>query len=640
MKYEFETLDSVDGYVKDVKKYNNYNRITVKNKGKKYYIYDYNFHQIKIGDRIEVMGISHTVDCAHIEGGFDYQQYLKHHKINGVIKANHLKVIGYRFDIGIIRQKLYQYLSSLFDGPIMSFLNAIILGDSSGFEDDFMSAVKINGISHLFAISGLHVGLLVGFIYQIFRLFNVDKDKTEIFIIIFLGLYAILVNFTPSIIRAVLLYDFYYINKKLKLGFSSLDLLSLIFIILIIVNPYYIYHYGFILSFLVTLTIMITSPLLSKTKHSTQIFLISLFSWLITLPIIVNLNNEINILSPLVNVLYIDLVGYIILPFSLIVLFFPILLGLYRHLITFFINFTVFLSKYIMIRINFPDFTFLGIIIYYLILWGFIKGYSVKKYKYLFIGLFLLFLLLTSNIICFKSYSEVVFLDLYNGESILICDQYNRCNVVIDTGDGRNKEVTSYLKRRGIKKIDYLIITHNHHDHNGEASEIIKEFTVNNIVVSAYDNSELSSIADIKVKKGDKLGCGNLVFHILHPDAPYLDENDNSIVVYVLVGEYYFLFLGDVGNTVESKIALMNLKVDVVKIAHHGSANSTSPLLLANIKPRYAVIQTGRIEQFGFPAEKTIATLQRNNVTVYRTDQHYSVKYKYSKKKSIFITIK
>ena len=99
--------------------------------------------------------------------------------------------------------------------------------------------------------------------------------------------------------------------------------------------------------------------------------------------------------------------------------------------------------------------------------------------------LLLLFLFAASNSLYFKSYPEIVFLDLYNGESTLISDCCNRCNVLIDTGDGKNNEVTAYLKRRGVKKLDYLIITHNHNDHNGEAYNIIREIAVNNIVVSA-----------------------------------------------------------------------------------------------------------------------------------------------------------
>ena len=639
-QYYVDDSNHIVGYIKDVKYYKYYQRLTVKSNGRKYYIYDYDFIKLNIGDRIDVEGQKNNIDAAHIEGGFDYQKYLKHNKVYGVIRSNHIYVVGSRFDIGIIRQKAFQYLHLFFNNSALSFLKAIILGDSTGFTDEFQSAVKNAGITHLFAISGLHIGLLVIIINYILRSLNFSNKRIEIIIIFFLLIYMILVNFSSSIIRAVLLYISYYLNKKFKFGFTSLDLLSIIFLGLLIYNPYNMYQTGFVLSFLVTFTIMVTSPIIGKAKHLMQIFYISLFSWLITLPIIINLNNEINILSPAINVFYIELVTVVILPVSLVVFLMPILSSIYQGLIDFFIKSTLFISRYFSVEIRFPDFTLTETFLYYLIIWCFIKGYKIKQYKYIIATIYLFFLFVLSNAVYFKPYAEVVFLDLYNGESILISDRYNKCNVLIDTGDGTNSEVTGFLKRKGIKRIDYLIITHNHIDHNGEAFEIINNFNVNNIVVSAYDNSELSAISNTKVKTGDQILCGNFIFHVLHPDMHYTDENDNSIVLYVFVGEYYFLFLGDVSKKTEEKIAKMGLDVDVVKIAHHGSSTSTSTVLLAATRPRYAIIQTGRIEQFGFPAMSTIETLKQYNIVIYRTDEDYSIKYKYYKKKSIFITNK
>ena len=82
-----------------------------------------------------------------------------------------------------------------------------------------------------------------------------------------------------------------------------------------------------------------------------------------------------------------------------------------------------------------------------------------------------------------------------------------------------------------------------------------------------------------------------------------------------------------------------DLDVDVVKIGHHGSKTATSPEFIAEIKPRYAIIQTGRIEKFGFPHAETITTLKNNDVIIYRTDNHYSIKYRFQKNGSIFETI-
>jgi competence protein ComEC len=95
-----------------------------------------------------------------------------------------------------------------------------------------------------------------------------------------------------------------------------------------------------------------------------------------------------------------------------------------------------------------------------------------------------------------------------------------------------------------------------------------------------------------------------------------------------------------VTKVVEERLIDLELKVDVVKIAHHGSNTSTSEKLISKLKPKYAIIQTGRIEKFGFPRVQTIETLNKYNVMILRTDKLYSIKYEYGKNGSIFTSIK
>jgi competence protein ComEC len=209
---------------------------------------------------------------------------------------------------------------------------------------------------------------------------------------------------------------------------------------------------------------------------------------------------------------------------------------------------------------------------------------------------------------------------------------------VIDTGDGKNKAVTTYLKSRGLKTIDLLILTHNHIDHNGEAMSIIKEFTVNNIVISAYDNSEIKNLPHVvKVKAKDILTSGKLTFEVLHPDKGYENENDNSLVLYTKIGDLRFIFMGDCSVDVERKFSSLN--VDVLKVGHHGSITSTSRDFVSSLKPEYAIIQTGRIKQFGFPHQPVIENLLKQKVIIYRTDLHYSIKYTYNNRRSVFVTM-
>ena len=522
-----------------------------------------------------------------------------------------------------------------FDSVSKSFLKGLILGNKNDFDEDFEKSIKDNGIMHLFAISGLHVSLIIMMLEKLLRLFRIKKE--EICISVFLLFYMVITSFSPSIIRAILMYYLALINKKKKMGFSSLDIISIVYIFLIMINPKYIYNLGFILSFLVSFFIILFSPLIKEVSSNKQSFYISLFSNILTLPIIINMNNEINLLSPIANVFFIYIVSTIILPCSFISFFFPFLNNIYSSLCSLFVYLSELSSKYFSIKVVIAEMSKFSVALFYYLVLAILFFYFNKKVfrRNIMVLSLYIFILSISNPSFFKN--EVIFMDLDDGESTLVNSRSDECVALIDTGNGKNNEVTSFLKRKGIKKLDYLILTHNHDDHNGEANTIINEIDVNKIVVSAYDNSVFSRTnKTIKVKKGDKIECGKISFSVLHPDGYYLDENDNSIILHTKIGKYYFLFLADATKSVEEKMANENIIVDCVKIAHHGSTTSTSPTLLKRFLPEYAIIMSGRVKKFGFPRIETINTLKNYNVIIYRTDLDYSIVYEFGKNKGKF----
>ena len=134
--------------------------------------------------------------------------------------------------------------------------------------------------------------------------------------------------------------------------------------------------------------------------------------------------------------------------------------------------------------------------------------------------------------------------------------------------------------------------------------------------------------------------CGNLELLIIPPKEWSRDENENSIVVYTQIGTKGFLFLGDLTKAGEEKLLNYSFQVDVVKIAHHGSNTSTSSKFLEHFEPKYAVIQSGRLEKFGFPHASPLDTLQRQGIQVYRTDMDYTVTYRVFGKHEVFERLK
>jgi competence protein ComEC len=629
------------GLVIDLKQTEKYQKITVRSGIDKNIVFDYDFLDLHVGDIVQGDGEILTADPARIEGGFDYRQYLKNQRITKVIRSERIKITGHRFVLGSVKAAFLNYLESHFNGQALIFLKAMIIGEDEGFTDEFREAVTDNGILHLFAVSGLHIILFVEIITKILQFFHFRENIINLTITIFLFVYLVITGFAASVLRAALMYELGVVNKYLKLGFSSVDIISFCFLLLIIINPYYAYDLGFILSFIASLVIIFTSPHLSKHRHFLQLFIITCMVTLFTLPIVININNEINILSPLTNIVFIDLIEGMILPFSLIILCLPFLATIYEYVIISFSKLTIWIGRICYLPLRLPDFSFLSGLLYYILLFltGIFSQQPTRRRLCSIVLVFFLIILAMRNTFTFSG--EVVFLDLVNGEATLIKEPFDRCNILIDTGDGTNSAVTDYLKSRGIFRLDYLILTHNHLDHNGEALRISDEINVKNQVISAYDSSETSKKTKIiRVKSGDVLTCGNLELLILHPDQRYKNENDNSIVFYAKIGPKGFLFLGDVSKEIEEKFVGLTFPVAVIKIAHHGSSTSTSPLLLSSLRPEYAVIQTGRIEKFGFPNRGTIATLEEYGIKVYRTDLDYSITYRYKKKESIFKTLK
>ena len=233
--------------------------------------------------------------------------------------------------------------------------------------------------------------------------------------------------------------------------------------------------------------------------------------------------------------------------------------------------------------------------------------------------------------------NEIHFLDLDEGDATLIVSK--ECKALIDTGIGHNNEVLNLLKRKGIKRLDYLIITHEDIDHRGEVENIMEDIRIDNFIVNFYDNYDYG-INPIRLKEGDSFKCGDNSFKVLNPGHNYNNTNDNSLVLYGKVFDLNILFLADVSKKIEEDICKYDLEVDLIKIAHHGSNSSTSPNLLSKYLPKYGVIESGRNKRFNFPSLDVINRLNSFNITIFRTDLDYSIIYKYKNKKGYFYRLK
>lgn len=638
-KYTVDEIINIKGKVIDIEQKQYYQKITVKYKIFKVIVQDYDFNNsITLGSVINIEGINKEIDVNHIPYGFNYQEYLYNNLYVLEIRSTNINVIRKEFSIYSISKVVEKYLEYFFTGDSLIVLKGFIIGDTSGFSDSLNDALKVNGIIHLFAISGSHIALIIEVLSY---LLSKSKLKNQSKIInIILGLYLIITKFSVSISRAVFTYYVNQFCKYKKIKYTSLDITSIVFIGFIVINPFYMYNLGFVLSFLSTFLIILLSNYLHKINNIKSIFIITLMINIFSLPIIINMNNEINILSPVINIIMISLVEGMLIPLSFVVAVLPILKIGYTYIVSGFLLINELISEIsrksglVIVVGNVSE---IMIIIYYLLIILIIINLNNKKnLRYLFVSFFLILFLVIVNI-NFTLSPTITFLDLYNGESTLI--EYQNETILIDTGEGINNEVSSFLKAKGIRKIDYLILTHNHYDHNGEAKQIINNFKVTNIVLSAYDSSEFNSYKNtIFLQKNMVLKTKNISFYCLSPEVKSSNENNNSLVLYFKIEDIKFLFVGDIEKEIEE--VLPALDVDVLKIAHHGSDSSSSLSFLQKMNPSYCVIMSGRKNKFGFPSDEVLKKIKQVNSVAICTKDQYTIVLQIKKRKCIFQSIK
>lgn len=241
---------------------------------------------------------------------------------------------------------------------------------------------------------------------------------------------------------------------------------------------------------------------------------------------------------------------------------------------------------------------------------------------------------------------EVNFLDVGQGDSILIKTKLGQ-NILIDGGPDNSiiseldKHISSFNR-----VIDLMILTHPHDDHLRGLLDVIKRYEVKQILYTGVTHSSFGYLEWLRLIKekdipliivdGRKtISLGNHVFlEILYPDKSFLYQevdnlNNTSIVLKLIYNDSSFLFVGDIEEEAERYLVSDNsidLKADVLKVAHHGSSTSSSDSFLDKVSPHVCVIQVGEGNSFNHPSLRVLNRLDRKCNKVYRNDVNKGIK--------------
>lgn len=605
-------------------------KITIEIKAKEkllitYKYQDKEFNNLSYGDKIKVKGTLITPSKNTNQNTFNYQKYLYHKKIYYLVEASSInKIANNNNYLYTIKNILYQKIDKL---KSSNYIKTLLFCDNT-LSKEIKESYRTNGISHLFSVSGMHINFFISIIYLYLNKITYNKRIkyliTNIFIIIYLILFP-----SSSLLRSAVMSILYSINYLLKLKIKKIDILLLTLGVSLLINPFIIYDLGYIYSYTITFFLVLSSSTLKKKSKINKIIYISLLSFLVSIPITIYNSYEINIISILLNIILVPIISIIILPLTILTYLFPILDSILYLFTNTLEKISLFISKINITKIIFPKPSLLIIALYYII---FLLSYQNKKYFYLNI-----LLLITIYIYPYlNSNFEVVMFEVGEADCHLIKYPYNKNTILIDTGKNEYKiksEIIPYLKSIGIKKIDYLIITHGDEDHTGGAITLINNFQVKNVILNkgTFTDLEKELIKNLNKKKIpyqiniNKINLSNHTIYLLN-NIKYNNENDNSIITYFTYQKYKFLYMGDASITTEDNLLEnYNLNnISILKVGHHGSNTSSSKDFISQINPSISLISVGENNIYHHPNKEVINNLSKSRI--YRTDVNNMVK--------------
>ena len=493
--------------------------------------------------------------------GFNFTEYYYSNKVYNSTFADKVSIISKG---NTIRNKLYTYINDIEDENTSKFYKKMFFN------------IKDKDIPNLLMKLGFQYSGLLIVLSTILKYFFYEKTNKIIEIIVIFVL-MIVFGFNLILFRLLINRFLYFTN------YDSKDRLGITALIIYIIFPYnfldlvLLYPFGFSL-----ISIFYY-------KHKTSLGI--LFSVCIQ-----------SFYFYKFNILYSILYRYLIFIYGIIFILMIILLP-FNYYVRYIFEFLIFILDmfehnifYIKGKIN---------IIIFIILYLFYK--CINNYYILIIALVLLM-----KFKVFTPFTEVSFINVKQGDSVLFKSAFNREVILYDTGKPSSYlYVKAYLDASGIDTIDYLIVSHNDIDHSGNVENIINEYDVKNLILQAQDINGIFKFKSLYM-------------------GEYDNDNDNSLIYYTSINDYSILLTGDISKKVENKLVATydKMLIDILKVSHHGSNTSTSEDFIQSIKPQFGIISSGKT--YNHPAKEVLDTLNNNNIINFDTKINGDIKYIFS----------
>jgi len=629
-----------------------------------------NTNNLKYGDKILLKGKIDIPKDSYNYGEFSFKEYLSRKNIFSVMNAseiiiieNHYKNDWYSRLIELRKNILYP-IYKYFDSDYSNLISSLIFGSKTNPVDkDIENSFRNLGLSHVLAASGMQVVLIINIGYILTFFIKKNSIYQKVIISVPLIFYMFLTDFPASIIRAGFINLLILFLKRNDKVIDTLNTFIFGTLIIILLNPLIILDIGFQFSLLATLGLI---TLNNTFNEKISFFIPSIISQSIStilsaqimvLPLQIYYFQEFSLMFLMSNILaslFINLLTYIsilIIIFEFTIPTFSYYLSILTYVILdFFLYIINILSlDFLLIKLSKPY--LFNIIFSYMLMYCLL----IKLKKRVIFIIALLFIFFNTIFGYFNNkYLKIDFLYVGQGNSTFI-QTPNKTNILIDCGpkiefekNGKKIQVSAgektilpFLNRKGIKKIDILIITHPDSDHIGGCEDIIKNVEVKEIWDSyQFDNSRiysdlLSSILknniEIKTKNLNykEKNINIMAFNLDFKEYEKSYNNNNSLIVDVKFLKNRFLLMSDIELEGENKLIENNyyLKADLLQVGHHGSNTSSSDKFLSKVRPSISVISSGRNNIYKHPHYQALQRIKNFSKNVYRTDEEGQISF-------------
>lgn len=569
---------------------------------------------LKIGDKVKVLGTITKPRTPTTKNLFDYSFYLKKQGIYQLITINEIKIIK-------SSTKLFDRIKNILNKKATHpYMQAFLLGNDEKIEEEVRLSYQENGISHLLAISGMQFYLIANTILRILKKIKVHKKTSYLITFIIIFLYFFVLDLNASILRGVLFFFLFSINKVWRLNLPKNRLIVFSIIITMLINPYFITEAAFWYSFIISIGLL--SFFQERTSYWKSLWYSSVLSFLLSIPVSLYYFYQVNVLSIVYNLFYIPYVNIVVFPLTIIAFLIPIIEPLYQLSITILEQSSLLLSKIEIGKFIFPK---VNIFIYFME-FLFLLVYLKKKQKKVLIILITLFL--GHYLSSYLKQDFIKMIDVGQGDSALLYSKGEA--LLIDTGGNIYSEdsVAKYkiiplLKSLGIKKLKFALLTHGDYDHMGDIFYLNNNFKIEKIKINLGSKKEIEKEISkwkktSKSKQDEIITLGN--FKIVELNKAWQEENTSSSIYYVMHKNLNILFLGDATKISEKYIVKnYNLKPDIIKLGHHGSNTSTSTKLLKELSPKLTIISVGKNNRYNHPSKEVLLKLEKYNIPNLKT---------------------